>query len=89
MSDVYGDEGDIGDGYFTPDRVDEVGLESFRVGAQMMREMIARFVDHAGDETTAISIRANWNPGWGEDPGKPSDADYEAARPFYDWAYFV
>lgn len=37
--------------------------------ARTMREMVARFVEQGGDATTAQSIRANWNPSWGEDPG--------------------
>ena len=55
------------DGYVTDDRAEEF----FRAGAQQMREMLARFVEQGGDVTTAGSIRANWVPNWGEDPGKP------------------
>jgi hypothetical protein len=65
---AWGDEGDIGpDGYVTEDRAEEL----FIAGAQAMREMLARFVEQGGDDTTAMSIRANWHPGWGKDPGRP------------------
>ena len=88
-SDVWGDEGDIGDGYYAPERVDEIGNEAFRVGAQMCREMMARFVEQGGDVATAMSIRANWNPAWGGDPGKPTDKDYDMAMAAWDWAAHV
>lgn len=54
------------DGYVTEDRAAELFIE----GAQACREMLARFVEQGGDKTTAISIRANWVPSWGPDPGK-------------------
>lgn len=47
---------------------------SFRLGAQECREMLAAFVEQGGDPVTAASIRANWNPSWGEDPGPPKVA---------------
>ena len=62
---AWGD-GDDGDERFTEDRA----MEFFRAGAQAAREMMARFVEQGGDATTAMSIRANWHPEWGEDPGK-------------------
>lgn len=46
---------------------------SFRRGAQACREMLARFVEQGGDATTAASIRANWNPDWGIDLGRPDE----------------
>lgn len=46
----------------------------FRRGAQACREMLARFVEQGGDATTAASLRANWNPEWGDDPGQPTSA---------------
>lgn len=49
-------------------------LNMFRAGAQLCREMMARFVEQGGDPITAASIRANWNPSWGADPGKPTQA---------------
>jgi hypothetical protein len=58
------DDGD--DGRVTTERAEEL----FIAGAQAMREMLARFVEQGGDATTAGSIRANWPPSWGEDPGK-------------------
>lgn len=63
---VWGEEGNV-EGGFTEDRM----YEAFQQGLQAMREMLARFVENAGDATTAMSIRANWNPAWGEDPGRP------------------
>lgn len=48
---------------------------SFRLGAQACREMMARFVDQGGygDQNIVTSIRANWHPGWGDDPGRPNE----------------
>ena len=60
-------DGDPYEGYVTEDRCEE----AFSSGAQAMREMLARFVEQGGDTRTAESIRANWNPSWGNDPGKP------------------
>lgn len=69
-----GDDMSAPDGYVT----DEVAVERFVLGAQAMREMLARFVEQGGDSVTANSIRRNWVPSWGVDPGKldgdiPSD----------------
>lgn len=55
------------DGYVTEERAKEL----FRAGLQAMREMQARFVEQGGDAVTANSIRLNWNPSWGPDPGQP------------------
>jgi hypothetical protein len=63
---AWGDGEDV-DGYVTEDRAEEI----FIAGAQACREMMARFVEQGGDIVTATSIRANWNPSWGADPGKP------------------
>jgi hypothetical protein len=64
---VFGDEGDIGpEGYVTED----VAGECFVLGAQACREMMARFVEQGGNSVIAKSIRANWHPSWGADPGK-------------------
>lgn len=63
---VWGDEGNI-DGGYTEERMQE----AFVQGAQACREMTARFVEQGGDTSTAMSIRANWHPSWGVDPGKP------------------
>ncbi len=72
---VFGDGDDGLDGYVA----EEVAEGCFVRGLQAMREMQARFVEQGGDHTTAASIRANWNPSWGPDPGKlegdiPTDA---------------
>lgn len=64
---AFGDGDDGLDGYVTDVRAEE----AFVAGAQACREMMARFVEQGGDATTAMSIRANWNPKWGADPGKP------------------
>jgi hypothetical protein len=66
--DMSGSGCDDGD-YFTPDRMED----AFRAGAAQMREMLARFVEQGGDARTAQSIRANWVPGWGKDPGKQDE----------------
>jgi hypothetical protein len=59
---------DHADPLFTEERVDE----AFRDGAAAMREMLARFVEQMGDTATASSIRLNWHPGFGTDPGQVS-----------------
>lgn len=69
---VYGDGDDGGDGV-TEDRAQEMAITA----AQVMREMLARFVE-VDNPVMAQSIRANWIPTWGADPGKlegpiPSD----------------
>lgn len=43
--------------------------EAFVQGAQACREMMARFVT-VDSAMIAMSIRANWAPSWGADPGK-------------------
>lgn len=58
---------------------EEEADEAFRLGAQACREMMARFVEQGGDTVTAASIRANWHPSWGEDPGK-LDGDIPEGR---------
>jgi len=52
-------------------------------GAQEAREMLARFVEQGGDAVIANSIRLNWNPSWGDDPGPPDrpDADTTERQP--------
>jgi len=80
---AWGDGGDDDRG-FTDERVQEIGAACFVRGAQMCREMMARFVEQGGGATTAASIRANWNPTWGNDPGRISDADYDELRSGFD-----
>lgn len=43
----------------------------FRAGLLACREYMARFVEQGGDAQTAASIRANWWPQLGADPGPP------------------
>lgn len=43
----------------------------FRAGLLACREYMARFVEQGGDKVTAASIRANWWPRLGDDPGAP------------------
>lgn len=61
------DGGDPHEGYVTEERAEEL----FTAGLQAMREMLARFVEQGGNPVIAESIRANWNPSWGADPGRP------------------
>lgn len=68
---AWGDDGlDGPDGYVTDERAEEY----FVGGLVAMREMLAQFIE-VQDPTMAQSIRANWKPEWGNDPGKP-DAIY-------------
>lgn len=71
---AWGDGEDGMDGYVTDDRAEELFLE----GLAAMREMLARFVEQGGDAKTAASIRANWNPSWGKDPGRPEKVQESA-----------
>lgn len=64
------------DGYWSDDEVENKVSTAFVCGAQQMREMLARFVEQGGsdlEKRIATSIRANWTPGWGDDPGEPAD----------------
>lgn len=45
----------------------------FQRGAQAAREMLARFIEQGGYPVLAESLRLNWHPGWGNDPGAPPD----------------
>ena len=83
---AWGDE--IPDYGWSDDRVDEIARELFRTGAQMCREMMARFLEQGSDHTQAASVRANWNSNWGTDPGKPNDDDYDLAKNSFDPASF-
>jgi hypothetical protein len=49
--------------------VDHPFTEAFLAGATVMREYLSRFVQQGGDSVTAQSMRLNWNPNWGKDPG--------------------
>ena len=60
------------DGYYDDERM----ADAFRAGAAQMREMLARFVEQGGDQpakVTAQSMRLNWVPNWGKDPGKQNE----------------
>lgn len=48
----------------------------FRAGLLACREYMARFVEQGGDAATAASIRANWWPRLGNDPGSPRLFDF-------------
>lgn len=50
---------------------------AFRAGFLMCREIMARFVEQGGDASTAASIRANWLPQLGEDPGSPARYSFD------------
>jgi hypothetical protein len=70
--DMSGSEIDDGPGGWTDDRMED----AFRAGAAQMREMLARFVEQGGspaERKIASSMRLNWVPTWGKDPGKPDD----------------
>lgn len=64
------DESSAPDGYISNEESDERVKAAFVAGAQACREMMARFVEQGGDPVTASSIRANWAPSWGPDPGR-------------------
>ncbi|MBA8904854.1 hypothetical protein [Aminobacter ciceronei] len=49
----------------------------FRAGLLACREYMARFVEQGGDATTAGSIRANWWPDLGADPGAPRQLAFD------------
>lgn len=59
------------EGYQNP--VSQVAL---RAGFLICREYMARFVEQGGDASTAASIRANWIPPMGTDPGLPRRYDF-------------
>jgi hypothetical protein len=74
------------DDYYSYEQMLEKQHEAFVAGAQQMREMLARFVEQGGDSPATViaqSMRANWVPGWGKDPGKPDDVhgNIDAALP--------
>lgn len=49
----------------------------FRAGLLACREYMARFVEQGGDAVTAASIRANWWPSLGDDPGAPRQLRFD------------
>lgn len=67
---VFGDEGIGGnEGYVTEERAQEM----FVAGLQAMREMLARHLEKCYMEEVANTIRRQWAPTWGVDPGQPSE----------------
>lgn len=57
----------------------ELPRSEFVAGAQAMREMLSRFVEQSGierDKVIAHSMRLNWNPSWGDDPGAPPEGEF-------------
>ena len=48
----------------------------FRAGLLACREYMARFVEQGGNHGIAQSIRANWWPSLGDDPGAPRLFDF-------------
>ena len=65
----YLEEPEGPEGYVTEERAEE----AFVAGLQAMREMLARFVEQGGNTEIATSIRLNWHPSWGKDPGRPAE----------------
>ncbi|HVI27482.1 hypothetical protein [Hansschlegelia sp.] len=49
----------------------------FRAGLLACREYMARFVEQGGDTAAAASIRANWWPSLGDDPGAPRRFNFD------------
>lgn len=56
----------------------------FRAGLLACREYMAKFVEQGGDTATAASIRANWWPQLGPDPGKPRAYRFEEVAEEYE-----
>lgn len=55
----------------------------FRAGLLACREYMARFVEQGGDVVTAQSIRANWWPDLGPDPGAPRQYQFDEVAEEY------
>lgn len=66
IPDLYGDHG--GGAMVTRNPITQV---YFRAGLLACREYMARFVEQGGNPEIATSIRANWWPVLGDDPGPP------------------
>lgn len=56
--------------------MNELPRSEFVAGAQAMREILSRFVEQGGDPVIAHSMRLNWNPSWGDDPGAPPEGEF-------------
>jgi hypothetical protein len=61
-------------GYLTRNPISQV---YFRAGLLACREYMARFVEQGGNQSIADSIRANWWPVLGPDPGPPRLFDFD------------
>ena len=85
---AWGDD-DQNDYGFREEKVAEIATEAFTLGLQYCREMMARFVEQGGDQAMAKSIRANWNPAFGDDPGKIPDEQYEQIRNGFDYGICI
>lgn len=69
---AWGDGGD--ESYWNSEEVSEIASNTFRQGAQAMRELILRELAGHGLTEAANKIRDTWyHYFWGEDPGKPDD----------------
>lgn len=55
----------------------------FRAGLLACREYMARFVEQGGNADIAASIRANWWPSLGDDPGPPRLHPFEEVAEEY------
>lgn len=56
----------------------------FRAGLIACREYMACFVEQGGDAATAASIRANWWPVLGDDPGAPRLFSFDEVAEEYE-----
>lgn len=56
----------------------------FRAGLLACREYMAAFIEQGGNKDIADSIRANWWPSLGPDPGRPRRGRWEE---FYEGEY--
>lgn len=72
-----------------PEALEEISTQNpltkvfFRAGLLACREYMARFVEQGGNSEVAASIRANWWPSLGSDPGPPRKYRFEEiAREF-------
>lgn len=73
-----------------PEFLNEVSTQNplskvfFRAGLLACREYMARFVEQGGNSEIAGSIRANWWPVLGSDPGAPRKFRFEEIASEYE-----